>query len=210
LKDDRTPAAKKANYVGARPKDESTLSRDPKQVRNRIRRKHKKWQNDVDIYINEIYQKPITEWDVEELAHGRPRSKNGSFQGKVPRWITPAVQQEAKRRLLHQTFGSLAGHMTSAVKCIGQLITSTEVDDNGKPLVDARTKLAASIFVIENIMGKPKAVVEVNGADLVQQALAAAIILDDGGEQDEQIVLDGEWEETDQEDDAEIEEDDDE
>lgn len=192
--DRRTPAAKKANYVGGRPKDESKLSTKPAQVRIRLRRAAKnnllrdgRIARDMEM----LYQKPIDEWDLEELAHGRPRSKDGSFRGKTPSWCTSAVQQEAKKRLLNTAFGTLAGHIDIAVKAIADLINSTEVDDNGKPIVDARTKLAASIFVIENIIGKPKAVVEVQANEFTKQAIAAAIVLDDGMPEDH-FILDGE------------------
>jgi hypothetical protein len=139
-----------------------------------------------------LYHKPISEWDMEELARGRPRNAQGSFIGRAPTWITPAIQKEAKRRLLDETFGNLAGHVDTAIKAIVQLIESEELDDKGRPIVDARTKLAAAMFVVENIIGKPKAIVEMQADDFTRQAIAAAIILDDGQEQDH-FVLEGEF-----------------
>lgn len=156
------------------------LSENPKQIRNRLRRKTGKITADLDLYYDKAYGKPIEEWDLEELARGRPRDKNGRFQGKTPSWINPAVQREAKRRLLEHTFGSLGGHVNLAVQTIVNLLESNEVDDWGKPLVDARTKLAAATFIIENIIGKPKAIVEVEATDTVRQFLAEALVLDDG------------------------------
>lgn len=185
---------KKANYVGGRPKDESKLSTNPAQIRVRLRRAAKgnqKRDGRMDRDIEMLYQKPIEDWDIQELAHGRPRSKDGTFRGKTPTWITPAIQKEAKRRLLDNTIGELSGHIGKAVKCIGDLIESDEVDENGKPIVDARTKLAASSFVVEHFIGKPKQLVEVDATDETKQALAAAIVLDDGEDQSH-LVLEGE------------------
>lgn len=191
--DPRTPGAKKANYVGGRPKDESKLSTNPKQIRVRLRRAakgDKKRDGRMARDIEMLYQKPIEEWDLEELARGRPRNEHGNFRGRVPTWITPAIQKEAKRRLLDETIGQMAGHIGKAVKAIGELIESDEVDENGKPIVDARTKFAASAFVVEHFVGKPKAIVEVTADEETRAAFAAAIVLDDGTD-DSHLVLDG-------------------
>jgi hypothetical protein len=185
-----------------RPNDESKLSRNPTQIRRRLRRRHSKFAADLDMYLEDVYQKPIEEWDLQELARGRPRSKDGTFKGRTPAWLSPAVTKEAKRRLLEHTFGELAGHVDQAVKAIGDLITSDEVDDNGKPLVDARTRLEAAKFVIENLIGKPKAIIEVEAGEAVRQFLAGALVLDDGSPA--HPVIDGQFEV----DDEEVEDDD--
>jgi hypothetical protein len=154
------------------------LSTDPKQIRNRARRRLDKFDQEVELYLQ--HSKPIADWDLEELARGRPRDKDGKFRGPAPKWLTPAVTREAKRRLMDHTFGSLAGHVDAAIKAVAQLLSSTETDDFGKPIVDARTKLAAAQFVIENIIGKPTAVVEIGATDTVRQFLAAALVMPDG------------------------------
>lgn len=183
-----------------RSNDITKLSTDPKQIRRRVRRSEGKIQADVDLYLQVKYQKPIEEWDLEELARGRPRDKNGKFQGAAPKWITATVQKEARRRLLEHAFGTMAAHADLAITTIANLIKSDEVDDKGKPLVDGRTKLQACIFILEHIMGKPKAVVELTDTNEAKSALAAAIILDDGKPQDEPIVLEGEFTDDDEED----------
>lgn len=171
-----------------------TLSKDPKQIRRRIRRAEGKIQADVDLYLEERYNKPIEQWDLEELARGRPRDKNGEFRGVTPKWITPTVQKEARRRLLDHAFGTMAGHVDLAIQTIANLIKSEEVDDKGKPIVDARTKLQACIFILEHLMGKPKAVVELNSAeDHVRGALVPAIMLRDGKPKRSPVVLEGEY-----------------
>lgn len=184
--------------------DITKLSTDPAQIRRRIRRADGKISADVDMYLKAKYDKPIEEWDLEELARGRCRDQNGQFRGQAPKWITPVVQKEARRRLLDHAFGTMAAHADLAITTIANLIKSDEVDDKGKPLVDARTRLQACIFILEHIMGKPKALVEVNAAeDHVRSALVPAIILRDGKPKHSPVILEGQYEETDEEGDDE-------
>jgi len=180
-------------------KPDHKLSQEPKQIRNRLRRKHAKFATDLDTYQDVAYGKRIEDWDIQELAKGRPRNKNGTFSGQSPKWITAAVVREAKRRLMEETFGTLAGHMDLAIATVVKLLKSKEVDDWGKPIVDARTKLAAATFIIENILGKPKALVEVDASDTVKQFLAAALVMDDG--QPAHPVIDGQFTEEEEDDD---------
>lgn len=175
------------------------LSQDPKQIRNRLRRKADRYSADLELYIDKAYGKPMSEWDLEELARGRPRAKNGTFAGLTPKWITPAIQKEAKRRLLDHTYGNLAGHVDLAVQTMVQLLKSTKTDFNGKPIVDARTKLEAAKFIVEHVIGKPKALVEVDATDMVKQFLAQALILDDG--EQAHPVVDGQFYDNDEEED---------
>lgn len=196
-------------YVGARPKDESKLSREPSQIRNRLRRKAtqpKAFKADLEMLIEAGY-KPVEDWDLEELARGKPRDKDGKFRGRPSRWITSEVAQEAKKRLVQETLGGLSTHVHSAIKTIAWLLTCDEVDDKGKLIVDPATKLKAAMFVIENIAGKPKAVVEVEAADFTRRMIASAIILDDGTPQDDRVVLEGQIvdDDEDEEDDADSE-----
>lgn len=178
-----------------------TLSKDPKQIRRRVRRAHGKIQADVDLYLKEAYGKPIEEWDLEELARGRCRDQNGQFRGQAPQWITPTVQKEARRRLLEHAFGTMAGHVDLAIQTLVNLIQSEDVDDKGKPIVDGRTKLQACIFILEHVMGKPKAVVELHDTNEAKSALAAAIVLDDGKPKNPPVILEGEYTEDDEEED---------
>jgi hypothetical protein len=78
-------------------------------------------------------------------------------------------------------------------------MTSEEVDEKGRPIVDAGTRLRAATFIVEHVLGKPKAVVEIGGEDFTRAALASAIILDDGMPQGH-LVIEGEYEEADEED----------
>lgn len=183
-----------------RAKDSSRLSTEPAQIRRRLRRKHEHFQEDLELYKKHAGYKPVEEWDLEELAHGRPRNKAGDFRSRAPGWMTVEIAKEARRRLLDQAFGGLASHLNAALKVVKELMESEEVDDKGRPLVDAATKLKAAMFIIEHVIGKPTSVVQVDGLDMTRQILASAIVLDDGNPQDEIVVLDGEFTEEDDDD----------
>jgi hypothetical protein len=177
--------------VRGRPRDESKLSTDPAQMRRRLRRKHSYFEKDLEKYIAAGNFKAVEDWDLEELAHGKPRNKAGTFSGRVPVWITPDVTREIKKRLVSETFADLTAHAGKAIKVVEKLLDNDEVDEKGRPVVDAATKLKAAQFVLENILGKPTAVIEISDNETVRQAIAAAIMLDDGRPQDEPIILDG-------------------
>jgi hypothetical protein len=178
-----------------RPADENTLSRKPSQIRNRIRRAKKRGDTELVNFelslLHEIGYKPVSEWDIEELAHGTPRGKDGKFHGISPPWMTDSIMREVKKQLHRRTFGKLTANIELAIQVVTDLMTSQEVDDKGKPIVDARTRLAAAQFVIEHVIGKPAAILPVDAADQVRQMFAAAIVLDDGRQDTHLPVIEG-------------------
>jgi hypothetical protein len=96
----------------------------------------------------------------------------------------------------HRTVGSSTSSTCtkrSSRKDRPDTLTSTEVDDNDRPVVDAKTKLQAATWVSEHAIGKAATQVNVIGRVQVEHAIAAAIILDDGSPQDESVILDGEY-----------------
>jgi len=190
---------KPANYVGGRSKDPETLSVKPAQIRRRLRRnvgtKHHK--EDLELLIRHAGFKPIEEWDLEELARGMPKNKRGRFSGKPPTWITPDIMREAKKRLLAHTNALIGEQVDKAMEVIVGLMTDETVDDKGRPCVDAATKLKCAQFIIEHVKGKATTILELESTDVVRQAIASAIVLDDGSPQDEPIILEGEWEDDD-------------
>jgi len=185
---------KPANYVGGRAKDPTKLSTKPEQIRRRLRRTvgTDNYQEDLKLYYEHANFKPVEDWDIEELARGKPRNKRGKFSGRGPRWLTPEIVREARRRLVDETHALLGSQVEFAVKTMIDLIKSEEVDDKGRPIVDARTKLDACKFIIEHVKGKATMIVEAEGLDFTRKMIASAIVLDDGLAQDEPIVLDGE------------------
>ena len=173
-------------------------SENPRQIRHRMRKKTGRLQEDVDMYLR-VTGKPVDEWDMEELARGKPRNAAGNFSGRNPPWLSVTVQQEARRRLMSHAFGSLAGELDQAIKVVHDILTSTAVDDDGRPVVDAKTKLQAAMWIYDHVLGKPKAHVELEGDSVVKQALASALVLDDGAPA--HPVIDGQFRDDEEDDD---------
>jgi hypothetical protein len=150
------------------------LSKDPANVRKRIRRREVPLMRDMKTLASA--RKPIEEWDTEELARGRPRDKDGHFRGPSPKWITTFIMAEAKRRLQADALSTLGSYVLDAVKVIHDLMMSTARDDNGKPIVDAKTRLAAAMFIIEHTVGKPRQAIDVSAdGDGYKAFLAGAL-----------------------------------
>lgn len=190
-------------YVGGRPKDPDKLSTNPAQIRRRLRR-GKNLEQDLELYAQYHHSfKPVAEWDLEELAHGKPRNRKGDFRGKPPMWVTDAIIKEARRRLVDHTNAMIGSQVQFAVQTMIKLIKNEEIDDKGRPVVDAGTKMKACMFIIEHVKGKAKEIVEIDATDMTKKMIAAAIVLDDGQPQDEPIVLEGDFEELEEEDDDE-------
>ena len=104
--------------------------------------------------FNELY-KPIEEWDLEELARGRPRDKNGNFRGATPHFITREIHERAMERfktVVKSEVGALSGNALAAVQMV---LLDDRVDDKGKPLISAASKMDAAKFIIEHAIGKP-------------------------------------------------------
>lgn len=184
-------------------------SNSPEQIKIRLRRGTAHLDEDMEMLhkVTGRY-KPLDEWDLEELARGMPRNKLGTFSGAAPSWITPAVAKEAKRRLTGHAFGSLAKNLDWAVKVLENLLKSKAVDDNGRPIVDAKTKLAAATFVIEHIIGKSPAHLSVGVDDQVSRGpLVSTFVLPNGSPKHE--VIEGTYIVDDDDDDEEEEEEDD-
>jgi hypothetical protein len=153
-------------------------SKNPHAIRDRSRRRGYATADEARILAS--VRKPIEDWDVDELAHGRPRDANGKFTGVSPKWITPAIEAEARSRLHRLAFGDLAAIVQEAVKVVADTIRSTETDENGRPVVSNRDRMDAAKFVVEHVIGKPKQRVDVEPGDSLKGLLAGALILPDG------------------------------
>jgi hypothetical protein len=181
------------------PRDRSTMSQKPAAVRERIKRANKRLETATED-IGIFYNKPVEEWDFEELQRGRPRGPNGKFAGIKPKWITGAVLAEAQKRLKSLTKQELHMHANTAITVIADLMTDNRCDENGKPLTTSATKLQAATYVLDHIIGKATAHVEVEGSVVLTQMLAAVVVNPDGQDAFPAVVP-GEWDEADIDDD---------
>ncbi len=173
------------------------LSEKPTAVRRRIRTNGAKIERDVAM----LY-KPIEEWDMEELARGRPRNRAGNFTGPPPAWLTPLLIKEAKDRLRVLTRDEIAVFSGDAVRVMHKLMTSEETDDDGKPMVSASVRLQAAQYLLDQTVGKATNPVEVTGNVQLQHLMANVLVNPDGSLS--HPVIDGEVaEDEDDEDDEE-------
>ena len=170
-----------------------------KAIRNRARRAR---QADANAALHEemaLLHKPIEEWDMQELARGRPRASDGSFRGRTPTWMTRALHEEAMDRFKDLVRSDMRSATVKALATIEMVLDSEEVDDKGKRIVPASTKLDAAKFLVEQLLGKPKQEVKQDISVKLQGILASAMIMPGQELPAADIELDPEdsWEEDD-------------
>jgi hypothetical protein len=143
--------------------------------------------------------KPLDEWDFEELARGRPKDKHGGFMGASPKWVTPAVRSEAKRRLKAKALDTMGEHVSHAIAVLVDLMMSDDIDENtGKPLVDAKTRMAAATYIIDQVVGRARQGVDISAdAGGFQAIIAGAMKVHnvEGEYVDAHPIVEGQWEE---------------
>lgn len=175
----------------------ATGSTRPRAARRRLRENTERLEDEVKKDIEVVYQKPIEEWDWEELSHGRPRGVDGKFTGRKPAWITPAVQAEARRRMRTLTEDQLMMHATSAIDVLKELMAESSVDDFGKPIVPASVRLDAAKYILNHVIGTPKARVEVQETNPLRDLMADVLVNPDG--EASHMIIEGEIMEDDDE-----------
>lgn len=142
-----------------------------KQIRARARRKQKMLAEELALMW-----KPVSEWDAEELARGRPRDKAGGFRGKSPEWVDRAVHEEAIKRFQSVVKSQMNLHTIEALEVLRYVLNSDDTDDRGKPLVSANVRLDAAKFLLEHVVGKPKQRVETDISVKLQAMLGTAMV----------------------------------
>lgn len=145
------------------------------QQRRRARRRLKKGIKLADDAFNDLY-KPIEEWDMEELARGRTRNKNGKFGGVAPTFITPEIHERALERFKVLIRSEMSAQSLPALATIQMILESEEVDHRGKPIVSASAKMDAAKFLLEHVVGKPKVHVESDVSVKLQGILGQVMV----------------------------------
>lgn len=148
----------------------------PKQIRARARRKAKRHEVMSEQELDYLYQKPVEEWDMEELARGRPRNSRGGFSGPKPKWITSAVHERAMERYTAAVKTDMQATTVDALDAIRWIIQNEDVDDKGKPVVPPSTKLEASKFLLEHVVGKPTQRIESDVSVKLQGILGQVMV----------------------------------
>ena len=139
------------NYDAPHPKSARGRSLKPHRVKERAKRFAKR-EAKLD---RELLGRPVEEWDMEELARGRPRNAIGTFEGRPPAFVTREVHELAMSRFKEMVKTDMAGQTITALEVINGVLKSDEVDNRGRALVSPSTKLTAAQFLIEHIIGKP-------------------------------------------------------
>jgi hypothetical protein len=153
------------------------LSDKPAAVRARMKRNAGKVSRDVEI----LYQKPISDWDMEELARGRPRNSAGNFTGPRPTWLTPLIMKESQDRLRTLTRQELSTYAGDAVRVMAELMNEDGTDLDGKPLVAPTVRLQAATYVMDQIIGKSTTPIELTGNVVLQTLMADVVVNDESG-----------------------------
>ncbi len=148
----------------------------PKQIRARARRKAKRHEVMSQQELDYLYEKPVEEWDMEELARGRPGNSRGGFSGPKPKWITAAVHERSMERYTAAVKTDMQATTVDALDAIRWIIQNEDVDDKGKPIVPAGTKLEASKFLIEHVVGKPTQRIESDVSVKLQGILGQVMV----------------------------------
>lgn len=130
------------------------LSATRNQKLKRLRRRSRKAIRLADAAWNETY-KPIEQWDLAELAHGRPRNGAGDFRGRPPAYITKELHERILERFQTMVRQGMNEQTIDALGVISVILASEETDHRGKPIVPYGTKLDAAKFLLEHVVGKP-------------------------------------------------------
>lgn len=147
----------------------------PKQIRARARRRMKRNEVLSAQEMDYLYRKPVHEWDLEELAKGRPRGPDGTFRGDKPKWITREVHEAAMDQYLVAVKSKMNQHSVDALDVIHNILNNNDVDDNGKPVVSPSTKLDTAKFLLEHVIGKPTQRVESDVSVKLQSILGVVM-----------------------------------
>lgn len=147
----------------------------PKQIRARARRR-----GGLELLSaaerKAMIRKPVEEWDLEELAKGRPKDKNGHFSGAPPGWITREIHEQAMERFREMVRTDMQSHTVVALKTIKEMLENDDEDDKGKPVVPAGVKADLAKFLIEHLVGKPKQPIEAD-INLKLQGILGSVLV---------------------------------
>lgn len=161
------------------------LSTDPKKVRQRIRNTGKVLDRDLAM----LYDKPIDQWDFEELCRGKPRNDRGKFTGPPLGALGPLVRGEIYKRLQVITRNEMSQYTGKALETIVQVMTDLDTNDLGNYLTPSSVRLDAAKYLLDQLIGKPKTHVELSGGFDVRHFLAEIMVNPDG--EDAHPVIEG-------------------
>ena len=172
LLDDRPQAKGNPKFTGDAP-----VLMTPRQVRSRARRKATAGERLTDEEFLVLFKKPMEEWDAEELAEGRVKDKNGNFRGiRAGEYLSRELRERADSLFKDKVRKSMNTSTITALSVLEDILKNEDTDVKGKPVVAASTKLDAAKFMVEHLLGKPKATVETDIGAKLQGILAGVMV----------------------------------
>jgi len=179
---DKLPASTgpKGNLSPRKKRQEKDYKLTPKQIRARARRAGGLENlSDREIQALKKTMKPIEQWDLEELARGRPRDKNGGWTGRAPSWVTREWHEKAVNQFKQRIRMDMQSHTIVAVDTLLELLNDNTEDNRGRLRVTPSTKADIAKFLIEHLLGKPKQPIEADINLKLQGILGAALVMPD-------------------------------
>jgi hypothetical protein len=177
----KQPHRPRNGRTGGKRVEGRTYSDRPAAVKERLRAGNdilEDMQEDAEVF----YGKPISEWDFEELQHGKPRNRYGKLdnKGKTPSWMTPVLMAEAQRRLKQMTRDQLGHYAGAAIGVMAELMSRSRVD---------MVRFNAAKYILDQIIGMPTQRVEVEEGHSAAEFMADFLVELDGRQHK---VLEGE------------------
>lgn len=151
----------------------------PKQIRARARRRGALAGEPGALSEREkqaLIGKPMEEWDLEELARGRPRDKNGNFTGVAPKWITRGMHEKSIELFKEMMRTDMRSHTVRAMEVLRDILDNDDYDEKGKPVVAAGVKADTAKFLIEHLLGKPTQPIEADISIKLQGILGSVLV----------------------------------
>lgn len=170
----------KTGYGNKKRKEEREAKKvmTPKQIRARARRgggMDRLSAREKDALL----RKPMDQWDIEELARGRPRDKNGNFTGQAPTWITREMHEKSIDLFKDMIRTDMQSHTVRAMEVLRDVLDNEDEDDRGKPTVPAGVKVDVAKFLLEHLIGKPTQPIQADISLKLQGILGAVLVQPD-------------------------------
>lgn len=155
----------------------------PKQIRARARRARiRAERRGVEppkvsaIETAALMRKPLGDWDLEELARGYPKDKNGNFSGSKPKWIDAAMHEQIVDQFKELVRTDMKSLTVKALDVLEDVLENDEVDERGRPVTPVNTKVDVAKFLLEHLIGKPTQPIQ-NDISIKLQGILGAVLV---------------------------------
>lgn len=154
-----------------------------KQIRARARRAvGREGKRNTRLEISTLH-KPVEDWDMEELARGRPRGADGTFRGKIAKYVTREVHEAAMSRFKNAIRAGMNANAVQALATMDLILSNNDLDDKGKPVIPPSVKLQASQYLLDHVVGRSVQPTQTEISVKLQAILGSVMVspTEDGG-----------------------------